>query len=98
MRRLDPSRRPVGPVMLETWGRGLSGPRSGRPLRPSGAAGSRAHLSASRVNGGVFGFKFVLASRSESLRFRVFGPLALHRVGSRRHGLPGRARNGLSLA
>ena len=49
-------------------------PRSGRPLRPSGAVGLRASLSATRVGGGVVGFKFEIASHSESLRTRFFSP------------------------
>ena len=82
MSRHGPSRRPVGPVLLESWWAGLSGALSGRPLRPSGAAGSRARMSATRVGGGVATVKFAVASRSESLRSRLFGPLALRRVGS----------------
>ena len=38
MSRHGASRRPVGHVLLELWWRGLTGPSSGRPLRPSGAA------------------------------------------------------------
>ena len=54
-----------------------------RPLRPSGAsvAGSRARrLSAARVGGGEVSVKFEVASRSESPRSHVSGPLALRRV------------------
>ena len=74
MRRRSLSRRPVGPLMLESWWRACPGPRLGRPLHPSGAAGSRARLSllsATRVSGRVIKFKF--ASRSKS---PLFGPLA----------------------
>ena len=90
-----PARRPV---LLETWCRGLPGPRSIRPFRPSDVAGSRAHLSAAHVGGGVVSFKFVVASRSESPRSPIFGPLALRRSArdGATHDLPGRARNGLA--
>ena len=60
------------------------------------AAGLRARLSANHVGGGGVSFKFMIASSSESLRSFVFGPLALRRVGSLLHGVPGRARVGLA--
>ena len=73
---------PLAPVLLESWWHGLSGPRWGLPQRPIGAAGLRARLPAPRVGGGDVDFKFVIAPRFESLRSRVFVPLALRRIGS----------------
>ena len=51
----------------------------------------RARLPATGVGGGDgdAGLKFVVASRSGSLRSLVYGPLALLPVGSSRRGLPG---------
>ena len=66
------------------------GPRSARPLRPRGAAGSldcrgpglSAQVGAAATRRRVVSFKFVIATRSESLRSRDFrvSPLALRRV------------------
>ena len=50
------------PWCLSHGGAACPGLGSGRPLRPSGAAGSRALLSAIRVGGRVVGFKFVISS------------------------------------
>ena len=46
----SPSRRPVGPVMLESCRRGLSGPRLGWPMPPNGAgpASQRPSLASRR--------------------------------------------------
>ena len=46
-----------------------------------GAAGLRASLPAPRVGRRDVSFKFVIASRSESLRSRILDPLALRRIG-----------------
>ena len=59
IRRRGPSSRHVGPVLLGSWWRSLSGPRTVRQLRPSGLAGSRARLSAARIGGGVIALEFV---------------------------------------
>ena len=90
----SPARRPRL-SMLETWCHGLPGPRSVQPLRPSGVVGSRARLPAARVGGGVVSFNFVVASRSESPRFRFFGPMALRRLAGD-GTVCRRARNGLA--
>ena len=89
MSRHGPSRWPVGPVLLEPWWRGLFGPRSGRPLRPSGAAGLRARLSATRVGGGVAIFKFVVALVPS--RFVLASSACWPSVGSARDGAVCRA-------
>ena len=65
---------PSAPSGLIRGGPACPGPRSGRPLRSGGVVGSRARLSATGVGGRL---KFVIATRSESLRSLVFGPLAL---------------------
>ena len=90
----SPARRPRL-SMLETWCHGLPGPRSVQPLRPSGVVGSRARLPAARVGGGVVSFNFVVASRSQSPRFRFFGPMALRRLAGD-GTVCRRARNGLA--
>ena len=76
----------------------VAGPSAPRCLRRGGATcpgraqdghcaqavrlGLRARPPATHVGGGIVSFKFVIASRSESLRSRGFGPSALRRVGS----------------
>ena len=88
-----PSRRPV---LLESSRGGAAYP--GRAPDGQCAQAVRPGCGPVCVGVGVVSFKFVVASRSESLRshLTVFGPLALRRIGSCRRGLPGRERDGLA--
>ena len=87
MRRHCPSRRPVGPVTVMFESRSCPGPRSTCPgaaywtvIAPKWCSWvADPPVSNSRRGRDV---SFKSASRSESLRSRVFGPLALHRVSS----------------
>ena len=74
MRRHGPSCLPVGPVMLESCWRGLFGAafRTATESKRCGRVPGQPVSYSRRLGGAVVSFKFVVASRSESLRSRVF--------------------------